>query len=192
MGLIKVILRGFKVPISVLNRFLASNGVEEIDGTPPRSVYFPGETPTMLDPQSAYLRAKLVLASDTDSGARLFIPQPLPQGQAPSTYGYIAYAYTQVYTERIVDLACELPDQAPPGFAELRREILGFAEEGEEALLQVVGMQGAEGEDAASLLFSVITNDHDFPLEGTVMRPSYLRCDDYTVVFDYLFDFLYH
>ncbi|KAK4238485.1 hypothetical protein C8A03DRAFT_43759 [Achaetomium macrosporum] len=175
MGLITVILRGFKVPISVLNRFLASNGVEEIDGTPPRLFYLPGEPPTVLDPQSACLRAKLVPAGDTDSRARLFIPQP--QGQSRSTYGYVAYAYTQVYIERMIDSARELPDQAPPGFAELRREILGFAEEGEEPLL---------------LLFSVITDDREFPLEGTFMRQSYLRCDDCAAVFDYWFDFLYH
>ncbi|KAL2146792.1 hypothetical protein VTI28DRAFT_2273 [Corynascus sepedonium] len=97
-----------------------------------------------------------------------------------------------VYGQRMIDLARELPNQAPPGFAELRREILGFAEEGEEALLRVAGMQGAEGEDDTSLLFIVVTDEREFPLERTFMRQSDLRCDHCTTVFDYWFDLLYH
>ncbi|KAL2137986.1 hypothetical protein VTI28DRAFT_7688 [Corynascus sepedonium] len=97
-----------------------------------------------------------------------------------------------VYGQRMVDLARELPNQAPPGFAELRREILGFAEEEEEALLRVAGMQGAEGEDYTSLLFIVVTDEREFPLERTFIRQSDLRCDRCTTVFDYWFDLLYH
>lgn len=167
MGL-TVILRGFKVPIAVLDRFLASNGVDETEGRPPRLFYLPGECPTVLNPESACLRAKLVPAGDTDSQARLFIPQR--QGHADSTYGYVAYAYTMVYSQRMIDLVRELPDQTPPGFAELRREILGFAEEGEEALLQAAGMQGGEGEGGTSSLFIVVTDEREFPLERTFLR----------------------
>jgi hypothetical protein len=69
-----------------------------------------------------------------------------------------------VFGQRKINLAADLPDRAPPGFAELRREILGFAEEGEEPLLQVAGMQGEEeGEDPASSLFIVLNDNRDFP-----------------------------
>lgn len=61
----------------------------------------------------------------------------------------------------MIDLAGELPDQAPPGFAELRREILGFVEEGEEALLKIARMQGTEG------LVIVVSDEREFPLERT-------------------------
>jgi hypothetical protein len=69
-----------------------------------------------------------------------------------------------VFGQRKINLAADLPDRAPPGFTELRREILGFAEEGEEPLLQVAGMQGEEeGEDPASSLFIVLNDNRDFP-----------------------------
>src|SRR5687768_15946846 len=67
MGL-TVILCGFKVPIAVLDRFLASNGVIATNGIPPLPFYLPGKCATVLDPQSACLRARLVQAGgDTDS-----------------------------------------------------------------------------------------------------------------------------
>ncbi|KAK4245708.1 hypothetical protein C7999DRAFT_33923 [Corynascus novoguineensis] len=153
MGL-TVILRGFKVPIAVLDRFLASNGVEETNGTPPRLFYLPGECTT---------------------------------DHARSTYGYVAYAYIMVYSQRMIDHPRDLPEQAPPSFAELRREILGF--------LQVRGVQGAEGKVGANLLFIVVTDEREFPLEGTFMRQlpkSDLRCNCCTAIFDYWFDLLYH
>ncbi|KAL2193569.1 hypothetical protein P885DRAFT_72165 [Corynascus similis CBS 632.67] len=165
MGL-TVILRGFKAPIVVLDRFHSSNGVEETNGTPPRLFYLPGGMPH---------RAR-----------------PPRQGHARSTYGYVAYAYTMVYSQHMIDLARELPDQAPPGFAELRREILGFAEEGDKALLRVARIQGAEGEDCTSLLFIVVTDEREFPLERNFIRQSDLRYDHYATVFDYWFDLLYH
>ncbi|KAL2200170.1 hypothetical protein P885DRAFT_57057 [Corynascus similis CBS 632.67] len=118
-------------------------------------------------PQSAYLRAKLVLAGDTDSELRLFVPQR--QGHARSTHGYVAYAYTMVYSQRMIDHPRDLPEQAPPGFVELRREVLGIAEEEETTLPRVAGMQGAEGE-GANLLFIVVTDEREFPLDETFMR----------------------
>lgn len=149
MGL-TTILRGFKAPIAVLNRFLVSNGVEETYGIPPSLLRVPGSSVPPLDPQATFLRAKLAAAGDANSTTRIFIPQK--QGQASSSYGYVSYAYVMVFGQRRIDLAAALPDQAPPGFPELRREILACAEEGEQALLQVAGMHGGEGEDDASLL----------------------------------------
>jgi hypothetical protein len=49
-----------------------------------------------------------------------------------------------VFGQCQIDLVAELPAEAPPGFAELRREILGFVGEGEEGMLQVAGMQAGE------------------------------------------------
>lgn len=64
---------------------------------------------------------------------------------AMSTHAYVSYAYVIVFGQRQIDIADELPDKAPPGFAELRSEILGFAKEEEErkGLLRVAGMQPA-------------------------------------------------
>lgn len=44
-----------------------------------------------------------------------------------------------VFGQRKINLAVDLPDQAPLGYAELRREILGFAKEEEETLLASCG-----------------------------------------------------
>ncbi|KAK4233795.1 hypothetical protein C8A03DRAFT_47736 [Achaetomium macrosporum] len=189
MGL-TAILRGFKVPIAVLDRFLVSNGVEETYGIPPSLLRVPGSSVPPLDPQATFLRAKLAAAGDANSTARIFIPQK--QGQAPSSYGYVAYAYVMVFSQRRIDLAGELPDQAPPGFAELRREILACAEEGEQALLQVAGMHGGEGEDDASLLYIVLTDEREFPFSRPFMRESDLRCDHCAAVFDHWFDLQDH
>ncbi|KAK4095891.1 hypothetical protein N658DRAFT_459610 [Parathielavia hyrcaniae] len=133
MGLV-TLLRGFKVPIAVLDRFLAAHDVQETEHIPP--YLFPphlfrgrdgtsASTP-QLDPQSAFFRARLA-ASNPDPASleavRLFIPHR--RGQDRSAYGYVAYAFVMVFGQRYVDLAIELPEQAPPGFAALRREVLG-------------------------------------------------------------------
>jgi hypothetical protein len=73
MGL-TAILRGFKVPIAILDHFLESNGVRQTYGSPP--IYdrlpFPGSKDrSTLDPQSAFLRTKL---PDHDNATRFFIP----------------------------------------------------------------------------------------------------------------------
>jgi hypothetical protein len=61
----------------------------------------------------------------------------------------------------------ELPEQAPPGFAALRRKILEFAAEGEQALLQAAGMRDPGAESA---LFVVLTETREFPLERPFVR----------------------
>jgi hypothetical protein len=158
MGL-TTILRGFKVPIAILDRFLEFNGVMQTWGYPP--MYdrppLPGSDRPTLDPQSAFLRTKLAATNYI----RIFIPNS--QGMDQSTHAYVAYAYVMVFSQRQIDLVAELPDQAPPGFAELRSEILGFAKEGEEGLLQVAGMQVREGQDLTSFLFVVVTDEREYP-----------------------------
>jgi hypothetical protein len=62
----------------------------------------------------------------------------------------------------------DLPDRAPPGFAELRDEILGFAEGGEGALLQAEGIQDEAREDPTSSLFIVLADEREFPFARPV------------------------
>jgi hypothetical protein len=177
MGLI-TLLRGFKVPIVVLDRFLEAQGVEPTWGGIPPQLFERSRDTTFLpevDPQSAFFRAKLAASASAaapsdnnpDPGpapsldqVRLFIPRC--RGHGDSAYGYVAYAFVMVYAQRHVDLAAELPEQAPPGFAELRREVLAFATEEEQPLLQVAGMQDAGGESA---FFTVFTEEREFPFE---------------------------
>ncbi|KAK3291463.1 uncharacterized protein B0H64DRAFT_246201 [Chaetomium fimeti] len=183
MGL-TTILRGFKVPVAILDRFLEANGVTPTFGYPPtyHRGSLPGEEnlPT-LDPQPAFLRARLAAtpagAADTaNQNTHIFIPNRQSMGMC--THAYVSYAYIMVFGQREIDVVNELPDKAPPGFAELRSEILGFAEEGEEALLAVAGMQPAsEAQDPASMLFIVLTDERQYPWKGPFLRESDRRCD---------------
>ncbi|KAK4134913.1 hypothetical protein BT67DRAFT_433729 [Trichocladium antarcticum] len=88
------ILRGFKVPIAILDRFLASNGAEETWGAAPSLIPNVRSNGIPLDPSSGYyLRTTLAAAGDSNSAARIFIPSRL--GAALCTYAYVAYAYTR-------------------------------------------------------------------------------------------------
>jgi hypothetical protein len=82
-----------------------------------------------------------------------------------------------VFGQCQIDLVAELPAEAPPGFAELRREILGFVGEGEEGMLQVAGMHaGEEGGNLASGLFVVVTDEREYPWKGPFMREVSFFC----------------
>ncbi|KAK4033645.1 hypothetical protein C8A01DRAFT_19433 [Parachaetomium inaequale] len=183
MGL-TTILRGFKIPVAVLDRFLESNGVMQTWGYPPKydRLPLPGSDRPTLDPQSAFLRTKLAATAAGGANTRIFIPNR--EGMAQSTHAYVAYVYVMVYGQRQIDVAAELPDRAPPGFAELRSEVLAFATEGEEELLHVAGMQGGEGQDPSSLLFIVVTDKQEYPFKGPFMRESDLRCDECGTVYE--------
>ena len=104
MGLI-TLLRGFKVPIAVLDRFLVAYGVEETYGIAPRLE--PGPLAPLLDPQSAFLRARLAAAGTASTsyppspaldGVRLFIPNR--RGQAVCEGGECVVALSlDIYLE---------------------------------------------------------------------------------------------
>ncbi|KAK4232769.1 hypothetical protein C8A03DRAFT_20008, partial [Achaetomium macrosporum] len=140
------------------------------------------------DPHSALLRTKLAAtpagAADThNQNTRIFIPNR--EGNLMSTHAYVSYAYIMVFCQRQIDVAGELPDKTPPGFAELRSEILGFANEDEEALLRVAGMQPAgEGQDPASMLFLVVTDEREYPWKGPFLRESDRCCDQCPAEFE--------
>ncbi|KAH6855562.1 hypothetical protein B0I37DRAFT_365165 [Chaetomium sp. MPI-CAGE-AT-0009] len=167
MGL-TTILRGFKVPVAVLDRFLEANGVKPTFGFAPiyTLLSFPGADRPVLDPGSAFLRNRV---GGGDNQTRIFIPNR--QGVAQSTHAYVAYAYVMVLSQRKIKLAADLPDRPPPGFGELRTEMLGLATADERALLEAAGMQpGDESEDPASMLFVVVTDDREYPYRRPFMR----------------------
>ncbi|KAK3290492.1 uncharacterized protein B0H64DRAFT_59494 [Chaetomium fimeti] len=171
MGPITV-LRGFKIPVAILDRFLEANRVEPTYGYPP---FYHRSEP---DAGSRFLREKLQAAGDTKT--RIFIPQL--QGELDSTYAYVAYAWVMVYAQRRLELAEELPDRAPPGFAELRVEMLGHANGGDVELLQVRRLE--EGvEDPTSALFVVVAEERPYSFQS-FPRKSDLRCDRCDVVVD--------
>ncbi|KAH6632151.1 hypothetical protein F5144DRAFT_244041 [Chaetomium tenue] len=190
MGL-TTLLRGFKVPIPILDRFLTAHNVRPTEHNPPhlfRGLGGLSAATQNVDPQSALLRARLAAAAanpDLDPGdrdsVRLFVPHR--RGQDPSAYGYVAYAFVMVFGQRHVDLDVELPEQAPSGFAALRREVLGFVAEGEEDLLKAAGMQEPRAE---SRFFVVVTDGRELPLERPFVRESDLRCQQCAVGFETL------
>lgn len=76
-----------------------------------------------------------------------------------------------VLAQRQIKLATDLPDRPPPGFGELRREVVGLATADDQALLEVAGMQPDEERDGpASLLFVVVTDGREYPYKGPFMR----------------------
>lgn len=176
MGL-TTILRGFKIPVVVLDRFLEANGIRPTFGYSPIYNFptIPGIDCPPVDPQSEFLRSR-VGGSDADNQTRIFVPNR--QGANKSTHAYVAYAYVMVYSQRKIKLAADLPDRPPPGFCELRREVLGYAMAEERALLEVTGMQpDEEGEDPASLLFVVVADDREYPYKGPFLREvSFYLC----------------
>ncbi|KAK4152389.1 hypothetical protein C8A00DRAFT_44545 [Chaetomidium leptoderma] len=156
--------------------------ISKSEGSPPMLTPDLSSNGIPLDPLAAFLRARLAAAADDDDNnslARIFIPNR--RGQASCTHAY-----------RKITLAADMPERAPPGFGELRREILAFAEEGEEALLQVAGMQGEEEEDPASLLFVVLAEERAFPFARPFVPESDLRCEQCGAVFEAWVKMNYH
>ncbi|KAL2015090.1 hypothetical protein VTK56DRAFT_6322 [Thermocarpiscus australiensis] len=169
---ITAVLRGFKVPVAVLDRFLQANGLMETAGYPP--FYGPD-----LDDASKLLRAKI---DNSNNKTRLFIPYRMNRKQ--STFAYVAYTWVFVYAQRKLHVAEELPDRAPEGFAELRNEIMGFAAEGGEG-------EQPQDEDLTGM-FVVITDEQPFYFTEPFVRESDLRCADCGAAFAGFFEKLAH
>lgn len=165
------VLRGFKIPVAILDRFLEANNAEPTYGNPP------WYHRTELDAGSWFLRDKLDAAAagagaggtiTTNNNTRIFIPQM--RGELDSTYAYVAFAWVMVYAQRKIELADELADRAPPGFAELRREMLGYADGGSDVeMLRVRRLEegGGEGggEDPAAALFVVVAEQRMYSFQ---------------------------
>ncbi len=148
---VTAVLRGCKVPVAVLDRFLVANGLMETAGYAP--FYGPD-----LDNVSQLLRAKM---GSRDNKTRLFIPYRM--GRHQSTFAYIAYAWVFVYSQRKLHLADELPDSAPEGFAKLRNEIMAFAAEGGEG-------QPLQDEEDLAGIFVVVTDERSFYFKEPFVR----------------------
>jgi hypothetical protein len=118
---VTTVLRGLRVPVAALDGFLKANGLMPTFGDP--LIYSPPE----LDPASKLIRTKLG-DDNVDSRTRLLIPSR--RGQSSSDVAYIAYDWIAVLAQRQLNLAEELLDWPPPGFAELRDEIMRFADDG--------------------------------------------------------------
>ncbi|KAK3898312.1 hypothetical protein C8A05DRAFT_19078 [Staphylotrichum tortipilum] len=167
MGLVTT-LRDFKVPLAILDRFLETNGVEPTYGNPP---FYHRSEP---DPGSKFLRDKLHAAAG-DIKTQIFMPEL--QGELESTYAYVAYAWVMLYAQRQLKPAEELPDRAPPGFSELRSEILGHTDGEDVETLQVRRLEEGGGDPAAAL-FVIVADRRLYSFQ------SDLRCDRCDVIVD--------
>jgi hypothetical protein len=155
---VTAILRGFKVPVTALDRFLRANGVMETDGYAP---FYHRD----LDDASKLLRARV---GDGGSKTRLFMPSRM--GNRQSTFAYVAYAWVFVYAQRQLHPLEELPDEAPEGFAELRNEVMKFARgetEGEQPQTQPQALLEDEG---VTSMFVTITDERPFRFAEPFVR----------------------
>lgn len=114
-------LRGFKVPLPTLDAFLLANNINESEmicrGIPP--LYSKDDQVTTL------LRNKL---GNKDAKTRIFIPSRT--GFEDATSAYIAYDWIVVLVQRRLGRE-NFADNPPPGFEDLRREILSYANRAE-------------------------------------------------------------
>ncbi|KAI0008623.1 hypothetical protein F4779DRAFT_586082 [Xylariaceae sp. FL0662B] len=148
------VLRGFKVPISVLDAFLSANGVGETSGYPPFD---------SSDPASDLLRAKT-----GHPKTRLFIPHKKAYNNA--AFAYVAYDWVMVFAQREIRLGEELSDEAPESFSRLRQDIMSFAAGAGQEVPADDGMAGG--------LFVVITEERSFiPPELRQREKTPVTCD---------------
>lgn len=154
------LLRGFKVSVAVLDAFLAANGVDETFGTPPFYKDHPDH-----DPISRLLADKIRAAAPTTDPVdktRFRVLIPAAEGHSPSAVAYVVHAWATVYAHREVDLDRDLPADAPPGFAQLRDEVLGF--------VQRVDPAGRIPDEGKLGLYMV----HTFDSRGTYLPQEFL------------------
>lgn len=120
-----VALKGFKVRPQTLDKFLSVHG--DVHGTqngryPPRYLY--DNTGAASEKMSDILRARLTAidGSSDSSGILAVVPSLYPHDRSP--WVYVAYSHTFIYSQRLIPV-CDLEKEAPRGFEQLRREILG-------------------------------------------------------------------
>lgn len=111
---VTTVLRGFKVPLRVLDAFLLANSIDESEmlcaGIPP---FY-----DKVDEVTTLLRNKV---GGGDTKTRVFVPYRMSFDRASTAY--IAYDWTFVFAQRRVDSQA-LAETSPPGFEELREEVL--------------------------------------------------------------------
>lgn len=110
-------LRGLKVPLHILDAFLAANGIPEehgrlCAGSPPRYKNDSDKVTTLLRQKTG-----------EHTKTRIFMPYK--QSMDLSSNAYIAYDWFSVYVQRKVK--SDEPSQTPPaGFEALRKDILSY------------------------------------------------------------------
>lgn len=109
------IIRGLKVRVPVLHRFLSANGVDETYGLAPFYDVDPDE-------QSQLLRSKV---GNGDTRTRIFVPSKM--GHNESNFAYVAWAWDMVYAQKEIPLDRQLPTDPPTGWKAVKNEILSFS-----------------------------------------------------------------
>lgn len=108
------IIRGLKVRVPVLDRFLDANGVDMTYGLAPFYDVDPDE-------QSRLLRSKV---GGGDTRTRIFVPDK--RGHNETNFAYVAWAWEMVYAQKEILLGQQLPMDPPMGWAAVKDEILSF------------------------------------------------------------------
>lgn len=109
------IIRGLKVRVPVLDRFLNANGVDETYGLAPFYDVDP-------DKQSRLLRSRV---GGGDTRTRIFVPSKPSHNE--SNFAYVAWAWEMVYAQKEILLDQLLPTNPPSGWAAVKDEILSFS-----------------------------------------------------------------
>lgn len=108
------IIRGLKVRVPVLDRFLNANGVDKTYGHAPFYDVDP-------DKQSRLLRSKV---GGGDTRTRIFVPSKRSHDR--TSFAYVAWAWEMVYAQKEILLDQQLPTNPPTGWAAVMDEILSF------------------------------------------------------------------
>lgn len=144
-------LRGFKIRLTTLDRFLIANGKVHgaANGFAPLYDFDKPEGP---DEISALLRAK------AGGGSGILYVVPAAEGHDFTPYVYVAYQYRHVYSQLRITPLDPPKEPVPVGFEQLRQEIFGFRASSHDAAAQEAGE-----EDGAMGLYIVYTEERSSP-----------------------------
>jgi len=144
-------LRGFRVRVSTLDKFLVANG--RVHGADRGWAPFWDDEPAAPNEISALLREK------AGGGSRLVYVVPAVEGHDFTPYVYVAYQYRHVYSQLRITPEDPPEQPVPTEFEQLRQEILGYSDgAGEE------GAREVDQEDGAMGLYIVYTEDRWAPI----------------------------
>lgn len=144
-------LRGFRVRLSTLDKFLVANGKAHgaENGFAPLYDFDKPEGP---DEISAILRAK------AGGGSGILYVVPAAEGHDVTPYVYVAYQYRHVYSQLRITPHDPPEQPIPAEFEQLRQEILSYRENAGDG-----SSQGNDQEDGAMGLYIVYTEDRSAP-----------------------------
>ncbi|POS70923.1 hypothetical protein DHEL01_v210682 [Diaporthe helianthi] len=160
-------VRGFRVRLSTLDKFLVANGKAHgaENGFAP---LYDFEKPEGPDEISAILRAK------AGGGSGILYVVPAAEGHDVTPYVYVAYQYRHVYSQLRITPQDPPEQPMPAEFEQLRQEILGYR-----ASVGDGGCQGVDQEDGAMGLYILYTEGRSAP-NPPELRERYklpIQCD---------------